>query len=61
MNKINKLSKKDYESLIKELIEAYDTYVKVLEVENGSLVGFAYTHGWRVNEIFFYVQWNRRI
>lgn len=31
--------------------KVYDTYIKELEAENGALVGFAYTHGWRSSKV----------
>ena len=31
---------------MRELIEAYDEYIKTLESQNGSILGLAYAHGW---------------
>ena len=34
-------------------IKVYTPYVKALEDENGSLIGFAHTHGWRSSGVEF--------
>lgn len=39
--------------VIEEACKVYDKYVKALENENGSLVGLAYIHGWRSNQVQF--------
>lgn len=37
----------------KEIFKAYGVYVKALEDENSSLIGLAYTHGWRSSQVEF--------
>ena len=36
-----------------EIFKAYNPYIKGLEDENGSLVGFACTHGWSSSRVEF--------
>jgi len=35
-----------YMGVVREIFEAYDRYISLLEEENTSLVGLATTHGW---------------
>lgn len=46
---------------MREAIKVYTPYVKVLEEENGSLVGFASTHGWSSLEVEFGKQCRKKI
>ncbi len=47
------LVRADCQRETRKLIKAYDAYVKALEEENGSLVGFASTHGWSSSRVEF--------
>ena len=46
---------------VKEAIKVYTPYVRGLEAENGSLIGFASTHGWRSSQVEFGKQCREKI
>ncbi len=50
-----------YKAGIRKAIKVYTPYVRALEEENGSLVGFASTHGWSSSQVEFGKQCRSKI